>query len=367
MSGGAAASSPAGKLREFSTDASVERAAAEPGGHSERMLVPSAVAPSIVPSPIALLRAGDVPHAERSLSRGELVRVRRGVYAPGDLWRALPPWEKYLARVHAFALLAPGAIFSHESAAALWGMPVLGDPVTVHVTVPPSSAARETGGVRTHRATDPPQSAATSGLLVVAPGETAVTLARHRHPAYGLAVVDATLRRYPTATLAELNGDNETRDSSRGRRHARWALDRADEKRESVLESVSAAAIEWLGFPLPELQKPFPGLAGGLYRADMWWPDRRLVGEPDGESKYDGRFGDPAELLRARHERDRALRAAGAAAIAHWGWTDVALISPLRQLLTGHGLRPVHREDSGRLASLTHLLTPYARRSPSPH
>jgi len=331
------------------------------------MLVPSALAPSIVPSPIALLRAGDVPHAERSLSRGELVRVRRGVYAPGNLWRALPPWEKYLARVHAFGLLAPGAVFSHESAAALWGMPVLGDPVTVHVTVPPSSAARETGGVRAHRATDPPQSVATSGLLVVAPAETAVTLARHRHPAYGLAVVDATLRLDPMATLAELNGDNETRDSIRGRRHARWALERADAKRESVLESVSAAAIEWLGFPLPELQKPFPGFAGGLYRADMWWPDLRLVGEPDGESKYDGRFGDPAELLRARHERDRALRAAGAAAIAHWGWIDVALMSPLRQLLTGHGLRPVHREDSGRLASLAHLLTPYARRSPSPH
>lgn len=328
--------------------------------HPHRMLTfaptPTLVARS---SPLELLRAGDVPHAERAVADGRLVRVRRGVYAPADRWWSLRPWERYLVRVHAVAATHPGSVFSHESAAVLWGMPVIGDPVVVHILVDPSSAAREHAGVRAHRVDTYPDVISDAGMLIVSPASVAVTVARHRHEAIGLAAADAALRLEPSATAALLVRDNETRSSSRGRRHARWALERADGARESVLESVSAAAIEWLGFPRPEFQHVFSDADGRSHRGDFWWPERRLVGEPDGEFKYDGRYGDPAALLRARHERDRTLIRTGADAVAHWGWIDVVRAWPLRRLLLGNGLAQVIAEDSGRLASLSRALRPY--------
>ncbi|MBN9175965.1 MAG: hypothetical protein J0I43_01140 [Microbacterium sp.] len=45
----------------------------------------------IRPAPIELLRAAQIPHPERDVARGALVRVRRGVYAPAERWRALRP------------------------------------------------------------------------------------------------------------------------------------------------------------------------------------------------------------------------------------------------------------------------------------
>ncbi|MBN9175964.1 MAG: hypothetical protein J0I43_01135 [Microbacterium sp.] len=261
--------------------------------------------------------------------------------------------------MHAVAIVAPGVVFSHESAAVLWGMPVIGDPLIVHIAVPATSAAREVAGIRAHRVSSYPDVIESGGLLAVSPASVAVTLARHRHEAVGLAAADAALRLDPTATPSMLVADNESRASTRGRRHARWALGRADGIRESVLESVSAAAIEWFGYPPPVCQEEFADDTGSVLRGDFWWPEARLVGEPDGEFKYDGSFGDPAQLLRARHERDRVLMRAGARAVAHWGWVDVARVWPLRQSLTGHGLSQITAEDSGRLASLSRTLTTY--------
>lgn len=312
----------------------------------------------LVPPPVALLRADELPHLDRAHGRGELTRVRRGVYAPRAAWNALRPWERYLARVHAVALLHPDAVFTHESAAALLGLPVIGDPFTVHVLVSPSGASREVAGIRYHRSERRLDIIAVGGLLMTAPGATAVSHARHRHNAIGLAVADAALRLDPTLTPDALRHENETRSSSRGRNIARWPLLRATGQCESPLESISVAAIEWLGFPTPELQHPFVAGDGTLDRGDIWWPDYGLLGEPDGEFKYDGRFGDPAELLRARRERDRRLLAGGARAVTHWGWVEVARVEPLRAQLRGQGLPQVTPEDYAQLRTLRRTLAP---------
>lgn len=313
------------------------------------------------PCPLVLWHADELPHPERSVARGEAVRVRHGMYAPAEAWHALRPWQRYLARVHAVARRFPDTVFSHESAAALLGMPVIADPVTVHTLVAPSGAAREVAGIRSHRSASAHDVWSIGGHLMTAPGSTAVTLARHRHPALGLAAADAALNLDPRLTRGSMQADNETRASSRGRNIARWALDRADSRRASVLESISAAVVEWLGFPQPELQRVFLADDGRMDRGDLWWEDHSLVGEPDGEFKYDGRFGDPAALLRARHERDRRLLAGGVRAVAHWGWIEVARVDPLRALLLGHGLPQVEPESPVPLRSLRRLLLPYDR------
>jgi len=312
---------------------------------------------SVEPSPLPLLGFADVPHPERAVARGELVRIRHGVYAPAREWRELAPWNRYLARVHANALIHPDAVFSHESAAALQGMPIFGDPVTVHTLVPSRGPSRLMAGVRTHTTVGDRDIVEVSGLAMTSRADTAVDLARHRHHAIGRAAASSTLRMDASLTAEILMAINESRSSRRGRNIARWSLARATSKTESTLEDVSLAVIEWLGFPTPQLQVTFSSASGEEDRADFLWQEADLIGECDGDVKYDGRFGDARSILRKQGERDTRLRS-HVRAIVHWGWAEATTFAPLRGILTGAGLRPVAPEDSAELFSLRRLLAP---------
>jgi hypothetical protein len=302
-------------------------------------------------SPITLHTHAVWPHPERAVARGEMIRVRRGVFATAREWSALAPWDRYLARVHAVAIIHPDAVFSHESAAALQGLPVFRDPRTVHVLSDAAGTARTAAGIRVHITRDHRLLSEAGGLVLTEPIETTIDLARGRHPALALAVADAALRGDALMDVATLLACNEARLSSRGRARARGPLSKACSAAESPLESVSRAAIEWLGFPEPQLQVPF-----GDDRADFWWPHERIAGESDGDLKYDGRFGDPLELLRARRRRDDRLRM-HARDVVHWSWNDVVGADALRAMLMRAGLPLVRPESTAQLASMRRMLT----------
>jgi len=306
---------------------------------------------SLHPSPIPLLLARDVSgvRLDREAAAGRLAVVRAGVFAPADAWRELAPWDRYLARVHAVARQQPEAVFSHESAAALLGLPVFGDPGTVHV-LSGHGTAREAAGIRVHTTTDARELVDIGGVLVAAPVEVAVDLARGRHPAVALAVADAVLRLDPLASVEQLVARNEARSSSRGRKRARWVLHRADARAATALESVSRAVVEWLGFPEPELQI---GVATGIgeFVLDLGWPDVGVGGETDGRLKYDGRYGDPADVLRREKQREDALRRE-LTGLARWGWAELREPMALRRILLSAGLTPVRPIRSDALFSL---------------
>ena len=73
-----------------------------------------------------------------------------GIYVDEKEWRALPAWERYLAKIHAVHRKRPDAIFVAESAAALHGIPFIGRPRFVHILAHNKGAARTTGIVRAH-------------------------------------------------------------------------------------------------------------------------------------------------------------------------------------------------------------------------
>lgn len=310
----------------------------------------------IVPSPAPLLLRDAVPHPQRAIDAGATVRVRRGVYTPAVAWEALAPWDRYLVRVHAVAATYPNAIFCLESAAALLGLPVFGDPHDVHLLVTHANAARTVAGIRTHRCLPERVLIGAGGLTMTGAADTAVDLARHRHPLVGLTVGDAALRKHPRLTPESLSETNESRRSSRGRAHARWPLTRASAVPETPFESVSRAMIEWLGFPEPELQTTFRTTPRHEDRGDFFWRSARVVGEADGDMKYDGRFGDPRVALRRQRDRDDRLRSQ-VNAVAHWGWAQAAEVGPLRSILLSAGVRQTDIEDAAALASARRLLT----------
>ncbi len=295
------------------------------------------------PAPVPLLMSRERHDLTRAVRQGQLHHVRRGVFAPAEEWRELSPWDRYLARVHAVARLRPDTVFSHESACALLGLPVFGDPLLVHATTGPGGTSRVSSGVRVHAHYRMPDVVEIDGLLVVNELDTVVSLARSRPEVCALVVADAALRLNPDLTVDALLNENESRESSRGRRRARWPLSRAVRDAESPLESVSRAAVEWLGFAAPQLQVWF-----GQDRCDMWWESTHTVGEADGELKYDGSLGDPVTALRARADRDARLRRE-ARAIAHWGWSDVVHFDRLRGILIEAGVPRVAPADGTQL------------------
>jgi hypothetical protein len=307
--------------------------------------------PQLLPSPVPLLRARDRPgvRLDREAAAGRLALVRPGVYAPLAPWHALAPWDRYLARVHAVALTRPEAVFCLESAAALLGLPVFGEPPFVHV-LSSTATSRESAGIRTHSTSEAREVVDIGGILVTAPIEVAVDTARARHAALALAAADAVLRADPTASVEQLVARNESRATSRGRRRARWALHRADAQAQSPLESVSRAVIEWLGFPPPELQAVVT-TALGEYALDMLWRHVRLGGETDGRVKYDGRYGDPAQVVWDEKRREDELRR-HLADLARWGWPELREPMTLRRILMAGGLQPIAAMRTDELFSL---------------
>jgi hypothetical protein len=311
-------------------------------------------------SPVPLLRAADRPgvRLDREAALGRLVAVRPGVYAPAAQWRELTPWDRYLARVHAVALVSPHTVFCLESAAVLLRLPVIGEPALVHV-LSTDGTARESGGIRMHTTTDAREIVEVAGLLVTSPVEVAVDIARTRHAAVALAVADAVLRTQPTATVEQLVARNEARASSRGRRRARWALHRADGEAATALESVSRAVVEWLGFPTPELQHVV-ATELGEYALDLAWPRAGVGAETDGRLKYDGRYGAAADVVWAEKRREDALRR-HLTGLARWGWAELHEPLALRRILIAAGLQPVAPVRTDELFALRAALNGHPR------
>ncbi|WP_344002844.1 hypothetical protein [Microbacterium paludicola] len=307
---------------------------------------------TIAASPVPLLRPWAtgfrLDAAER---RGELHRVRHGVYAPKDRWMQLAPWDRYLARVHAYALANPDAVFMLESAAALSGMPVFREPEDVHV-LQASGTARRIGDVRTHVSADVREIVRLDGVAFTAPAETAVDIARARHPAIALAVADGALRVDRSLDPTTLLALNEARLSKRGRGRAQWSLSRATSLAETAIESVSRAVIEWLGYELPELQVEFRLPDGTLSRVDAYWRTADVIGEADGRVKY--RSGD-ATVLWEEKRREDALRR-GRGGFGRWGWDETADPPKLDEILRAASLRPVRLPQHGPLRSLPDAL-----------
>lgn len=288
--------------------------------------------------------------------RNEVVRVQPGVYAHATEWRQLAPWDRYLARVHAVQRRRPNAVFVLESAAALIGLPFLGDPGYVHILADTKGAARITGRVRGHFSTDPVSPQASAGFAVTNVLDTAVSIARTRHPAYGLAVLDHGIRVHGLTT-GGIAAANDQRESTRGRAHARWSIERATGLPESVFESISRAVIEWLGFAIPELQVAFDLGRYGDSRVDAYWRGANIIGEADGDSKYRLDSGGVSAALISEKKREDALRRL-ADGFARWGWADCRDPQRLERILVDAGVPRVHPRDNTHLRTVRALLTP---------
>lgn len=259
------------------------------------------------------------PRARGSLSNGSLLHSHgRPIWTGADI-----------ERIRAVARLHPRAVVSHESAAVLHGLPVLGRTNAVTFTEPATSNGQARSGVAISRAhLDDAEIVMLDGLAVTTMQRTCLDLARHRGLAAGLAAGDAALRTRFLTQASAREAAHALPPGARGRRIAIQVAEHVDARRESPLESWSWARFLQWRLPLPSMQVQIVDELGFAFAfVDYLWEACRLVGECDGALKYETK----ADLLREKRREDR-IRECGYG-VVRWEWVDVARGTALRARL----------------------------------
>ncbi|MDM7856022.1 type IV toxin-antitoxin system AbiEi family antitoxin domain-containing protein [Cellulomonas alba] len=272
--------------------------------------------------------------------RGRLVRVRPGAFVRTREWEGLAPGEQHVLVVRAAASVMRHVVFSHDSAAALWGMPLVAPPAAIHVSRARSGGSSWTGVVR-HRGAGDLAVHERDGVRVTSAVDTVLDLAASLPFACAVPAADHALRAGLVTADALAAGVAE-RAGRRGVARSAAVARFADARSESPGESLSRARMHELGLPAPRLQTEFAERGEVVARVDFWWPEARLVGEFDGRLKYrvDG-IADRRSLeerLWQEKVREDRLRRAGLR-VARWTWSDAMSPSRLATILSRAGLR----------------------------
>jgi hypothetical protein len=262
------------------------------------------------------------PRIRRALRSGDLIALRRGVLV-GRLASELAWHPHALATQVAIAGLRGGspAVGCLGSAALLHGVARLGQPpqrVRLY---------RERGG--------PWRDDQVAVLVCGLPQEHVTTV--HGTPATTLARTVVDLGRWVSFRSAVVSADSALRLGcpdgeleavlSRckrwpGSRKARRAVEFADARAESPLESISRVAFHEMGLPAPELQVTLVYDEFGKPRiiVDFFWKEFGVVGEADGLLKYDDE--EERRSLREEKLRQEEIEALGYI-VVRWTWDDI--------------------------------------------
>ncbi|MEG3615131.1 hypothetical protein [Isoptericola haloaureus] len=281
----------------------------------------------------------------RRRRRGDLVRVRPGIYALPDLSATDSPAVRrehaHLVRLAAaLAGLRTPVWASHTSAALLWGCWTYRLGTTAHVTqLGPPDVRRGSVGLRRHwTALSPRDRTTLDGVPVTTLERTAVDCARALPGEQAVVVVDSAMRLGADpdvvgTLMAESAG-------TRGIRSARRVLAVADGRVESPGES----RLRWIladeGLAAPEAAVPVATWMGTRW-VDLGWPELKVGFEFDGRGKYAASGTVRADqAVYDEKRRHDALREAGWV-VLRVSWADLedreVLLERVRRVLARSG------------------------------
>lgn len=298
--------------------------------------------------------------SERTISRkvhaGSLIRLRRGWFLDGDLWRELWDESRHLALVIAVSGDAVGRapVFSHASAAALWGLPWWG-PLELRAHVLAGGAARcSSHDVFRHEDAVPDADVTERhGLRCTTLARTLADVARTTRAEAAIAVADAAFQRVAGPPrqyehdLAERFRESMYRrlavPGGRGIRIACRVIAIADGRADRPGESVSRLQLRRLGFSHIRPQVRVPGPTGD-YWVDFAIDDCDAFGEFDGQAKYldeamrSGLSLD--EVVMREKRREDWIRGATQRRFARWEAAHISSSARLGARLAAFGIRP---------------------------
>jgi very-short-patch-repair endonuclease len=224
----------------------------------------------------------------------------------------------------AVALQRPDHFVSHESAAAMYGLPLLALPARPRLTVDRANGGGQLDAL-VHAARVLPEEVTTwFGVALLTPARTVVDIARNAGIRAGLVATDAALSD-GLISYAELDDAVARARNWPGVKTARRLLALGCDQIESPLESLSRLIISEADLPLPEPQA-WVNTDMGRFRVDGLWPDRGVILEADGLLKYRTTDLDPDDddvdpLVREKL-RQEAIERAGYR-VVRVNWDDV--------------------------------------------
>jgi very-short-patch-repair endonuclease len=231
----------------------------------------------------------------RRIEHGRLHHTYRGVYSVGH--RVISREGRWMAAVLASG---EGAVLSHQSAAALWGIRPSGG-ARVSLTV--ARSLRPHPKLIRHCAVlDADERTTREGIPATTVPRTLFDLAAVLHPqALARAFEQAAiLRLLDTTQIAALLDRHPRR---KGAARLRPLLDAAVDvpHTRQELERRFLAFVEAGGFPRPRINTTVE-----TFEVDAAWPERRLIAELDGFATHGTR-----QAFERDRRRDRRLQAAG--------------------------------------------------------
>lgn len=305
-----------------------------------------------------LLDGGITERGLRSgVAEGRLIRLHWGSYVSAKLWDELWREGQLLLKVLAVRAASPGSgpLFTHESAAVVWGLPLyrMGEtPVKTRLGGERHSRV-EAGVVRRDMKVDDTDMVEVDGIRVTSLRRTVFDIARTASLEQAVCCADAALRR-SAVTGQVVDAERAARwradamalaaPGLRGVRQARQVLAFADGRAQLPGESVSRVQLYRLGFTRYDLQVPVTGSEGDRYWLDFAFPRARTFGEFDGEEKYtnaDLRGAASAHdvvLLEKRREDD--IRGVTGWGFARWGHEHIRTAERLGRRLAAFGVHP---------------------------
>lgn len=294
---------------------------------THRRPIRTASRPALPRAPFRVGREG-APELTRGAVRhevaaGDLERLGRGVVIPTrgdpDPVRRRAEEERLLRSAQASSLRCERAAISHLAGAVALGLATYGALDRPCLTVPSGTALRHLAGAHLHRAGLGPEDVVEiDGYDVLAVARTVLDVARECGVTAGVVAADSALHD-KRVDCDELQATLERCAWWPGQRRARATVGLADGRAESPLESVSRLRLLDAGLPVPELQVEFCDLNGEyITRSDFYWPEFGVVGEADGESKYD-----PDGRVRRRQEQTQTLLERTGLEVVRWGWADL--------------------------------------------
>ncbi|WP_277209458.1 hypothetical protein [Isoptericola croceus] len=286
---------------------------------------------------ILIAREHDRTGLRAAVKAGSLERVRRGAYRPTT---SAATWadrrELALDRIRAVhAQLRATHVFSHVSAALVWGSPVWEIPVRVHVRQRYRAGGASATDIVRHRPL-PAGRVMIDDLPVTTAPETVADCLMSAPPLHGLVIADWSLGKI--CTVEEVCRVVAGRAQHQGHARAELLLDLADGGAQSAWETWLRYLALRVGLPRPQTQCPVE-TADGTFHTDLGWPEHGVLVEFDGRVKYtDGAFGPAYDAERALFDektREDAIMAATGARVARFtarGAKDPARVS--RRLLS---------------------------------
>jgi very-short-patch-repair endonuclease len=205
---------------------------------------------------------------------GRLHRVHRGIYAVGHT--ATRRQASYVAAVLA---AGPGAALSHVSAAAWWEIRPWSHG-RIHIIVPTANGRSGHRGVNLHRARTlrPNEVTTHDGLAVTTVARTLLdlTATQPRHIT-DRAVEVATSRRLVHADVHDVIAAHPNAPNKQSLIELLAYHGDSPHRRRSDFEAYVVDLCRTHGIPLPQTDVPLLGEV-----VDAYWPEYRVVAEPDG-------------------------------------------------------------------------------------